>query len=151
MAQPVYGVIVNIDVPSIADGVAFYENGLGFSLHRRLFGGAVAELRTNATSLFLIEQPSGSKPFDAADTARDYADHWTPVHLDLPVDDLDAALERAIAAGARPAASASVAVYGRLAPLRDPFGHGFCLIEFSAAGYDAVESDRRGDGTVRRT
>ena len=30
------------------------------------------------------------------------------------------------------------APYGRLAMFADPFGHGFCLIEFSAQGYDAI-------------
>ena len=29
---------------------------------------------------------------------------------------------------------------GLLALLRDPFGHGFCLLEFRGAGYDAIAS-----------
>ena len=28
--------------------------------------------------------------------------------------------------------------YGKLAMFADPFGHGFCLIEFNAEGYDAI-------------
>jgi hypothetical protein len=32
------------------------------------------------------------------------------------------------------------APYGRLAMFADPFGHGFCLIEFNEAGYDAIAS-----------
>jgi hypothetical protein len=28
--------------------------------------------------------------------------------------------------------------YGRLALLADPFGNGFCLLEFSGRGYDEI-------------
>ena len=28
--------------------------------------------------------------------------------------------------------------YGRIAYFSDPFGHGFCLLEFNDAGYDAI-------------
>jgi hypothetical protein len=28
--------------------------------------------------------------------------------------------------------------YGRLALVADPFGHGFCLIQFNERGYDAI-------------
>ena len=30
------------------------------------------------------------------------------------------------------------APYGRIAMLADPFGHGFCMIEMNAKGYDAL-------------
>ena len=30
------------------------------------------------------------------------------------------------------------AAYGRLAMFADPFGHGFCLIQFNERGYDAL-------------
>ena len=32
----------------------------------------------------------------------------------------------------------SDAPYGKLAMFADPFGHGFCLIEFNQEGYDAI-------------
>lgn len=31
--------------------------------------------------------------------------------------------------------------WGRIAVMSDPFGNGYCLIEFSDAGYDAVASE----------
>jgi len=34
--------------------------------------------------------------------------------------------------------------YGRIVQLADPFGHGWCLLEFSARGYDAI-ADRGRD------
>ena len=54
------------------------------------------------------------------------------------VDDVDAAVTRAVAAGAVLEARARDAPYGRIAMLADPFGHGFCLLAFSAKGYDAL-------------
>ncbi|MBK8907734.1 MAG: hypothetical protein IPM60_07475 [Rhodospirillales bacterium] len=70
---------------------------------------------------------------------RTYEDHWTPVHLDIVVDDLEAAAERALAAGARASGPARERNWGRFAPMRDPFGHGFCLIEFRGSDYDLAE------------
>jgi hypothetical protein len=38
------------------------------------------------------------------------------------------------------------AAYGQLAMFADPFGHGFCLIQFNSAGYDALlASEDRSD------
>ena len=63
------------------------------------------------------------------------------MHVDLVVEgDLEAAVERARAAGAvieQPIASHA---WGRIAMLADPFGHGICLLQFSALGYDAITS-----------
>jgi len=60
------------------------------------------------------------------------------VHLDFAVDDLDAAMRAVLAAGARPEGDVRKSNWGRIAMFADPCGHGFCLIEFSARGYDAV-------------
>jgi predicted enzyme related to lactoylglutathione lyase len=69
---------------------------------------------------------------------RSYDRHWTPVHLDFVVDDIGAAIVRSVAAGARLEREPQDEPYGRLALLADPFGHGFCLIEFNVRGYDAL-------------
>jgi predicted enzyme related to lactoylglutathione lyase len=69
---------------------------------------------------------------------RRYERHWSPIHLDLVVDDLDAAILRATEAGAVQEGKTCDAPYGRLAMFADPFGHGFCLIEFNDAGYGAI-------------
>ena len=69
---------------------------------------------------------------------RDYRRHWTPVHLDFVVADLDAALARAQRAGATLEGEPRSATWGRIATLADPFGHGLCLIQFLGRGYDEV-------------
>lgn len=130
--------IINIDVPDLQAGIAFYEAGLGFTLRRTLFEDHVAELTSPAGPLFLLEQAPGSRAVPGTTITRDYAGHWTPMHLDIAVDDLDAAVARAAVAGARSSGPIRTQAYGRLAPMRDPFGHGFCLIQFSDRGYDAV-------------
>lgn len=60
------------------------------------------------------------------------------MHPDIVVDDVDAAVARAVKAGAEVEAPAKDAPYGRIAMLADPFGHGFCLLQFSENGYDAL-------------
>lgn len=131
--------IINIDVPGLEAGIRFYADGLGFRFVRVLFGGSVAELTNDAGAIFLIEQSQGSQPIPGEAARRDYQrQHWTPVHIDLPVADIDTAVARALAAGAVAGALVTRHAFGRLAPMRDPFGHGFCLIEFNAAGYDAA-------------
>jgi hypothetical protein len=48
--------IVNIDVPSLDAGIAFYTKAFEFRLCRFLFGKSVAELESALGRLFLIEQ-----------------------------------------------------------------------------------------------
>lgn len=132
-------VIVNIDVPDMEAARRFYEAGLGFAFSRMLFGGAVAELQAADTKIYLIEQEQGSVAVSGTATTRDYASHWTPVHLDVLVDDVDAALEQALKAGATQTGDINTHRWGKLAALRDPFGHGVCLLQFLNGGYDQVE------------
>lgn len=127
--------LVNIDVPDIASAEAFYCAAFGLTIGRR-FGDDAVELLGGNTPVYLLHKPAGSAP--AADARRDYGRHWTPVHGDVVVDDLDAALARAIAAGAQQEGTTRETSWGRIVQLADPYGHGWCLIQFSAAGYDAI-------------
>lgn len=132
-------VLVNIDVEDLEAGVRFYCDGLGFVLLRYLFEHSVAELEpeheSGATRVYLLQKAAGSKAADMDSARRDYARHWTPVHLDIAVDDLESARDRALAAGAQAEGSIRESGWGRLQPMCDPFGHGFCLLEFSGQGY----------------
>ena len=127
--------LINIDVPDIEAGVAFYRDAFGLTPARRL-GRHAVELTGWPAPLYLLETPAGS--LAAAADRRRYDRHWTPVHLDVVVTDLDAALARALAAGARAETPVRDAAYGRIVTLADPFGHGFCLIEFQGRGYDEL-------------
>jgi predicted enzyme related to lactoylglutathione lyase len=61
-----------------------------------------------------------------------------PVHLDVVVQDIAAALSRAIAAGAHAETAIRTEPWGSIVTLSDPFGHGLCLIQFLGRGYDEI-------------
>ena len=131
--------LVNIDVDDLARATAFYTAAFGLTPGRR-FGIGGIELLGGSAALYLLVKPAGSPAGAVVAQPRDYRRHWTPVHLDWVVPDLEAALARAVAAGAVPEAGIAQHDWGRIAQLADPFGHGFCLIQFSERGYDAVAS-----------
>lgn len=129
--------IVNMDVPDLARAEHFYCAVFGVSVGRRLGSGAVELLGLEAP-IYLLEKAGDSAATAAAPARRNYQRHWTPVHLDVSVNDLDHARSMAIAAGAVDETGVRQAPYGRIATFADPFGHGFCLIEFNERGYDAI-------------
>jgi predicted enzyme related to lactoylglutathione lyase len=131
--------LVNIDVDDLEKGITFYQNALGLRLARRLFEGTVAEMVGASSNLYLLTKPSGSSASPRFPLARDYRRHWTPVHLDFEVDDLESALQRALAAGAKLEGEVQKFPWGRIAMMSDPFGHGFCLLQFIGRGYDEVD------------
>ena len=58
-----------------------------------------------------------------------YERPWTPVHLDFHVDDLKAALDKAVSAGTIKEQLFEDPDHGSAAFCADPFGNGFCLLE----------------------
>jgi hypothetical protein len=102
----------------------------------RRLGPEAAELAGWPARLYLLQKPAGS--LGAAGDRRRYDRHWTPVHLDVVVDDLDATLVRALAAGAQAETAVRAEAWGKIVVLADPFGHGICLIEFLGRGYDEI-------------
>lgn len=128
-------IIVNIDVPTLDAARRFYEDGLGFTFRRTLFACTVAELATESTEVYLIEHEQGSPAIAAKTMSRDYAPHWTPVHLGVLVENLPAALAKAQHAGAVLDGPGQTQAWGEIATLRDPFGHGICLLQFRGNGY----------------
>lgn len=131
--------LINLDVPDLATAETFYAAAFGLCAGRR-FGDDALELLGAPCAIYLLRKPAGSVPAPAPAAARDYARHWTPLHLDLVVEDLDAACARAIAAGARAEGALREHAWGRIAQFADPFGHGFCLIEWRGRGYDEIAS-----------
>jgi len=119
--------MINIDVENLDDAVRFYEQALGLTPARRL-GDSIREMTGAAAPIYLLEKP------------RDYRRHWTPVHLDFVVDDIEKAAARARAAGATQEGETATNVWGRLAMFADPFGNGFCLVQFLGRGYDEIVS-----------
>jgi predicted enzyme related to lactoylglutathione lyase len=127
--------LLNIDVPDVEAGVRFYAEAFGLRVGRR-FGADFVELLGWPAPVYLLTKKAGT--VGAGGDLRRYERHWTPVHPDVVVDNVDDAVARAVKAGARLEAPAKDAPYGRIAMLADPFGHGFCLLQFSEKGYDAL-------------
>ena len=128
--------LVNIDVDDLEKAEAFYSQAFDLRAARR-FGDSGVELLGLAAPIYLLVKAAGTKATTTGQV-RDYRRHWTPVHLDIVVPDIDAAIVRARAAGAILEAPVKSANWGKLALMADPFGHGFCLVEFVNRGYDEI-------------
>jgi predicted enzyme related to lactoylglutathione lyase len=126
-----------IEVTALAAGLAFYADGLGLTLKRRLSATWV-ELAGANLPIFLLAARSPVADLGTTQVPRRYDRHWTPVHLDFIVSDLDAMMARLTAQGGTLDRPIKQREYGRIANMADPFGNGFDLIEFSGAGYDGV-------------
>jgi len=129
--------LVNIDVDDLDRAIRFYTSAFGLRVSRR-FGAGGVELQGAAAPFYLLVKAAGSRAATSIEQARDYRRHWTPVHLDFVVPDLAVAVGRAQAAGATLEDAPQTHSWGRIAHLADPFGHGFCLIEFLGRGYDEI-------------
>jgi catechol 2,3-dioxygenase-like lactoylglutathione lyase family enzyme len=128
--------LINIDVPDLTKAEAFYTRALELRVGRR-FGRDAAELLGATAPIYLLLQKPGDAPAPGV-SARGYQRHWTPVHFDVVVTELDAAVKRAQDAGATLERPIQERAWGRMANFADPFGHGFCILQFSAKGYDAI-------------
>ncbi len=130
--------LVNIDVPELAVAERFYVAAFDLRPGRRL-GAQALELVGADVAVYLLESSAGSRATNGTQGAtRDYARHWTPIHVDVVVEDLDATLSRALAAGALQEGVVRDEPWGRIVQVADPFGLGWCLLEFSEQGYDAI-------------
>src|SRR5690349_6783766 len=128
--------LVNIDVPDLEAATRFYVDAFGFTVGRRL-GPLMRELLGAPVPIYLFVNALDTAPIPGSPARRTYERHWTPVHFDIAVSDLEAAVERALAAGARRESDITTHPWGRMCLLADPFGHGVCLLDLTP-GYDAI-------------
>jgi predicted enzyme related to lactoylglutathione lyase len=129
--------LVNIDVDDLDKALRFYTSAFDLQVGRR-FGADGVELLGASSAIYLLVKPAGSPATQASSQVRDYGRHWTPVHLDLVVTDIDASVQRALNAGAILEAAVRSSSWGKIALMADPFGHGFCLLQFVGRGYDEI-------------
>ena len=124
---------VSIDVPKLEEGLRFYRDALGLTEVARPIP-TYAVLKCGEAEIGIMEKSAGTKPAKGSDDARRYERHWTPVHIDFHVDDVDAVLARALNAGAICEQKFEIPGRPPIAFCSDPFGHGFCIVGTSSAG-----------------
>jgi predicted enzyme related to lactoylglutathione lyase len=129
--------LVNLDVNDLEKAERFYGTAFGLKAGRR-FGSFGVEMRGSSAPIYLLVKAAGTPASESTLQCRNYERHWTPVHLDFVVDEIEAAVERALAAGARLEKAIVTYKWGKLAPMADPFGHGFCFVQFLGRGYDEI-------------
>lgn len=129
--------IVNLDVDDLQKAIGFYSAVFDLKVGRR-FGAVGAEMLGSSAPIYLLAKAADTPACHTTPQRRSYERHWTPVHLDFVVDDIDSAVRRAVSAGAQLEGDVATRKWGKLALLADPFGHGFCFVEFVGAGYDEI-------------
>jgi predicted enzyme related to lactoylglutathione lyase len=132
----VIDLLVNLDVDDLHKAVRFYSSVFGLKVGRRL-GTVGLEMLGCSSPIYLLVK-SANAPAGTTSQARTYQRHWTPVHLDFVVDEIEPAVERAVLAGAMLEKPVQVFGWGKLALMSDPFGHGFCFVQFLGRGYDEI-------------
>lgn len=128
---------INIDVDDLEKAVIFYADAFGLRVGRR-FGTSGVEMLGSSAPIYLLAKAPGTQAAGNTSQSRNYARHWTPLHLDFVVDDIERAVQRAMQAGAVQEKPVAVSNWGKLALMADPFGHGFCFVEFAGRGYDEI-------------
>ena len=91
--------LINLDVDDLGLAERFYSEAFGLRPARRL-GNSGLEMLGGPARLWLLLKPAGTPASGTMGDTRRYGRHWTPVHLDFVTEDIDAAVARALAAGA---------------------------------------------------
>ena len=118
-------VSICIDVSDVDKATRFYAEVLACKIKTRKEGSA--ELETENSTIHLIQKEERSNPLPIGTAARDYTRHWTPVHLDFHVKDIDRAISLVPEFGGV-LEGKQTGDWGVAAFCADPFGNGFCLI-----------------------
>jgi len=129
--------LVNLDVDDLEKAVRFYSSAFGLKAGRR-FGTAGIEMLGSSAPIYLLVKSAGTPASETTSQRRSYRRHWTPVHLDFLVDEIEPAVQRAVSAGAQLEQPIATHKWGKLALMADPFGHGLCLVQFLGRGYDEI-------------
>jgi predicted enzyme related to lactoylglutathione lyase len=118
---------LSIDVSDLAAGLDFYGTVCGFRETARPFP-TMAVVDGGNLSICIHEKPAGSPSSGEGSPRRDYARHWTPVHMDIHVVDFEETLLRISAAGGAIERTFRDTGPRPVAFCADPFGNGFCVI-----------------------
>ncbi|HXV84301.1 MAG TPA: VOC family protein [Candidatus Binatia bacterium] len=129
--------LVNVDVNDLDKAVRFYSAAFGLRIGRR-FGTFGVEMLGSSAPIYLLVKEADTPASNTTPQVRSYERHWTPTHLDFIVEEIETAVQKAAQAGARLEMPIATHQWGKLALMADPFGHGFCFVQFLGRGYDEI-------------
>ncbi len=115
---------VSIDVSDMAKAIEFYVKALGCEF-RKKYTDEWQVVCAGSLDLHIQQKAEGT--IAAADHKRDYSRHWTPVHLDFIVDDINPICIAIEKFGGTVEKNTFLEIAG-LANCADPFGNGFEII-----------------------
>jgi PhnB protein len=119
------GLAPNLIVRGVAEAITFYEKALGAEvLYRGTMPNGVtlhAQLRVGSSFILLSDESMSQA---GGPTGSPEKLGGTSAILEIFVDDVDSAFERALSAGGKPLCPVMDAFYGdRIGTFRDPYGH----------------------------
>jgi predicted enzyme related to lactoylglutathione lyase len=130
-------ILVNIDVDDLEKAIRFYGSVFGLKVGRR-FGVSGVEMLGSSAPIYLLVKAAGTPASRTTSQCRSYDRHWSPIHLDFVVDEIELEVQKAISAGAQLEKPIAIHNWGKLALMADPFGHGYCFVQFLGRGYDEI-------------
>jgi len=119
---------ISIDVSDMTKAILFYTKALGCSELRA--GEDTTKLSADNINIFLLKKESKSNPLIAGTASRNYERHWTPVHLDFNVTEIEKVASLVNEFGGSTEGSES-GDWGEVKYCADPFGNGFCLCQIN--------------------
>ena len=120
---------VCIDVSEMKKAIQFYTKALGCELVEKK--EQYTELVADGLTIYLAENAAGTNPLINGKAARNYERHWTPIHLDVHVSDIDKSVSMVAELGGIKEGEKS-GDWGSVAFCADPFGNGFCLMQYNS-------------------
>src|SRR5262249_48739648 len=129
--------LVNLDVDDLEKAVRFYVSALGLKPGRR-FGTFGVEMLGSSAPIYLLLKSPGTLASDDSLAASKLPAALDAGPPDFVVDEIESSVERAVSAGARLEKPIATHKWGKLALMADPFGHGFCFVQFLGRGYDEI-------------
>lgn len=122
-------VSICIDVPDTKIASAFYTNVLGCRVESESENNTKLSLYN--TTIYLMEKKENTNALIVGEDSRRYTRHWTPVHLDFHVTDMETPVSLLNKYGGQLEGKES-GDWGEAAFCSDPFGNGFCLLRLQA-------------------
>lgn len=119
-------VSISIDIAEMQEAIQFYSKALACKIDRD--DPAISVLSAENVTIYLLLKSSDSNPLLSGSARRNFARHWTPVHLDFSVVDLQQTLSLVLQHGGSHEGT-ETADWGSIAYCADPFGNGFCIVK----------------------